>query len=163
MDTTPARIREYLNYDPVTGLLTHVKRPGRLRRGEPATKVDSHGYLKVTIDKRSYKAHRVVWAHVHGEWPAAEIDHINGDRADNRLVNLRLAVHSENGQNRRKASNNRSGITGVSRKGKRWRAQIGAAGKKVHLGVFDSPEEAAAAYADAKRELHPFEPEPLGG
>lgn len=96
----------------------------------------------------------------YGAWPDGEIDHINGDRKDNRLENLRLATSSENKQNIGLKSNNRSGFTGVSwfAAAKKWRADITIAGKMRHLGRFDTPEAAAEAYAKAKAELHTFNP-----
>lgn len=160
MELTADRVREYLIYDPDTGMLIHRVRPGRMRKGQPATRRDNYGYLNVSIDGRSYKAHRIAWLYVHGRWPTEQLDHINGVRDDNRIENLREAGYQENGQNRAVQRNSTSGHHGVcwiAAKG-RWRAQIARAGKRYHLGYFDTAIEASQAYANAKAELHAFQP-----
>lgn len=100
-------------------------------------------------------AHQLAWLLSHDEWPPRNIDHIDMDRANNRLSNLRLATPSQNGANRGRQKNNSSGLKGVAwNKGaKRWRAQIKANGKRRHLGYFDTAEEAHAAYQEAAASL----------
>ena len=115
------------------------------------------GYRLVRVNGKLLRAHRIVWAIVKGDVPD-EIDHINGDRADNRIENLRRASRSENNQNRGTASNNTSGFIGVSfekTRGK-WSAKIQAFGRAFHLGRFNSAEDAAAAYEAAKSNIHKF-------
>jgi hypothetical protein len=154
---------ELFDYDPQTGTLRHgLRRPPRFRRGEIATRKDSHGYLNVSVRGQSHKAHRIVWFLERGEWPQDELDHINGKRDDNRIGNLRAATHLENSQNRTAQANNKSGFLGVSWKASRgkWRAQITADGKKHMLGYFDTAEDASRAYLEAKERLHGFQPAP---
>ena len=113
------------------------------------------GYLCGNIFARRHQAHRVLWALVFGEWPPFDIDHINGNRADNRIVNLRAVTRSGNCKNMKKAKNNTSGYTGVywaSDRGK-WRAEIASDGVKVKLGAFFTLEEAIAAREKAAIEL----------
>lgn len=109
------------------------------------------GYLAGKVMGVKLNAHRVIWALVHGEWPVHEIDHINCDKTDNRISNLRLATASENARNRPTYSNNSSGFKGVSwnRQAMKWTAGIRLDGKRKHLGYFDGVEDAALAYAEA--------------
>lgn len=159
MTLTAERLRELLHYNKATGDFTwRVCSNGYTRAGYIAGHMTKCGYWNIQIDRRKYCAHRVAWLYVYGEWPKVQIDHINGRRLDNRWCNLRLATQSENNQNQRAAnSRNKCGFLGVSRHGPRWRANIGINGHKKHIGVFDTPELAHAAYLAAKARLHPFQ------
>jgi len=112
---------------------------------------ESHreGYLRIRIFDKAYLAHRLVWLYHKGAWPTGEVDHINGNRSDNRIENLRDVPKIENARNRRPSAANTSGITGVHRVGKKWRARICVNGKCISLGNFDTIEDAAAARAVA--------------
>lgn len=107
-------------------------------------------------------AHRLAWLLHYGSWPSRHIDHINGDRADNRIANLRECDDAENQQNLRAATAaSKSGLLGVTtrtyRNGAvRYAASIQVDGTKRYLGVYGTPEEAHSAYRAAKRQLHPF-------
>lgn len=156
---TAERLRKLLDYSPETGEFRW--RFGR--RGVSAARVtwspDSYGYYQISVDGRTYKAHRLAWLYVHGAWPPDQIDHINGIRGDNRIVNLREATRAENQGNQRKArSDNKTGLLGVFRAGgsSKFRAQICLRGNKLHIGYFSTAEEAHQAYLAAKRELHTF-------
>lgn len=110
-----------------------------------------HGYVILMFRKRNYRAHRIGWALTHGKWPAMDIDHINGNRADNRLANLREINDLGNQQNRTKFSK----FPGSSVSSKNtFRASIWSGGKQHRLGYFKTREEAARAYLKAKAELH---------
>jgi hypothetical protein len=134
-----------------------------------AGSLNSEGYFQITLTvpsgrPRHPKAHRIIYALTHGHWPPEQLDHENGVRSENLLGNLHPASNAQNGQNRKTNRNNRSGFPGVSwdkRRGK-WGASIGVDSRDVHLGRFDTPETAYAAYLIAKRELHPFAPTPRG-
>ena len=154
------RIREALEYEPDTGLLRWRIRVSRnIFAGSIAGANANDGYIQVRLDKRSYKAHRLAWAIIYGEHPKYAIDHINGDRADNRICNLREAPGSLNRENLKKAAGNgtRSGLLGVvwSHQRRRWRASIATKGKRYYLGDFLDKYEAHEAYVQAKRRLHP--------
>lgn len=153
---TQARVKELLEYNPLTGLFTRkVTRPGSARVGSVAGGKTSTGYIRIKIDDVEYMAHRLVWLYVYGHFPSNQIDHINCIRNDNRLLNLRAVTYSENGQNQRKAqSDNKIGLLGVSLLDGRWRASIRVNGKNIHLGKYPTPELAHAAYISAKRKLH---------
>lgn len=146
--------RQLLDYDPETGyLMWRVPRRG-VRPDRLAGCPRRNGYAFVFVDGKFYLAHRVAWAVHTGSWPSANIDHVNGVKSDNRWVNLRLATTVENGRNRGAPSNNTSGFKGVSRNKKRWASSIYISRRKVHLGTFDTPEEAHAAYCKAASEHH---------
>jgi hypothetical protein len=115
---------------------------------EAFTADNGKGYRTGQVLGKSLKAHRVIWAIAHGQWPAEEIDHVNGVRSDNRLVNLREATSSENGWNTSSYSNNTSGFKGVSwdRKNHKWVANIRHLGKQWRIGSFSSALEAHKAY-----------------
>jgi hypothetical protein len=153
---TLERIREVMDYDPATGVfIRKVKTGPRHEVGERADKNLDNGYLRIGLDGRKLLAHRVAWLYVHGAWPKGFIDHINGDRSDNRIANLRAANHRINAENQVRAhATNRSGILGVYKFRDHWRARITSRGKVYNLGEFDSQKEAFAAYVTAKRLLH---------
>ncbi|CAH2910812.1 MAG: hypothetical protein CPSOU_1855 [uncultured Paraburkholderia sp.] len=142
-----AYFRHLFTYDPETGSLrwNHGKKRGKL-----VDSVTGKGYFSVQIGRRTRVAHRIAWAIHYGEMPLLQIDHVNGDKLDNRLENLRLANNIEN--NRSKRLNSRKSLTGYkgvySRYGK-FEAKIGVQGKSLNLGVFPTPDEAAHAYNKA--------------
>lgn len=151
-------VRSLLDYDAETGVLRWRVSRGRASAGKIAGCVNKDGYLGISIKQTSLVVHRVIWLHVHGAWPTYQIDHINGNKLDNRLVNLRDVPPDINSQNRTVAhTDSKSGILGVRwhPRDKRWIAQISAHGKWHHLGMFLTAEEAQAAYLDAKQRLHP--------
>ena len=161
---TLERARELLTLDTSTGHLfwTALASMGR-RKGQRAGSHHKAGYRQIKIDGVFYLEHRVVWLLAHGAWPELPIDHIDGDRANNRPVNLRLATTTQNAQNQRRAptSNKSSGLLGVvwekgtpGRRRGRWCAQIRVDGVLHRLGRFDDKDEAHAAYLSAKRRLH---------
>lgn len=152
------RLREVLHYDADTGHFTWLVSHPRVRSGDSAGCINHDGYICIRIDGSSYMAHRLAWLYMTGEWPAGDIDHKYGIRNDNRWSELRVADHVKNGQNQRKAQkHNKCGLLGVYARYGRWRATIRVAGKGKHLGCFDTPAEAHAAYLAAKAGLHPFQ------
>jgi hypothetical protein len=157
-DLTAQRLRELLSYNPETGAFTwKVANGSRAKVGAVAGTTNYHGYVLISFCGKQRPAHRMAWLYMHGEWPAQDIDHINGDRADNRISNLRCVSRSVNMQNQRKPrSNNNSGLLGVSWVASRqlWVAQINIFGKQTHLGRFRDKDEAHEAYLAAKRQLH---------
>lgn len=121
---------------------------------KPAMTADcGNGYRQGSIFGVNIRAHRVAWALVHGYWPET-IDHINGNRSDNRLVNLRACTQAENVRNCPVRKHNRLGVKGVQKWGNKFTASIRLNGKVNRLGTFETIAEAAAAYAKASAELH---------
>lgn len=153
------RVRSLLDYDESSGILRWRTRRSNMAAGSVAGTLDGRGYRIIRIDGAYQKAHRVVWLYVHGSWPELEIDHINGDRDDNRIANLRQATVSENQQNRAKAQSNsatgRIGVSFLSRE-RRWVAQLCVGGRRVLYKTFRSEDQATEAYIAAKQEFHPF-------
>lgn len=149
--------RKYLDYDPATGVMRWKiwPRTGRPNGREVLT-TSAQGYRIVRIMGKQYRVHRVAWLMMYGKWPPELLDHANGNRTDNRLVNLREANRFENNRNRVTSQNNTSGFKGVTwhKYAKKWRAQIKAERKWRHLGYFDDAKEAYGAYCTAAKELH---------
>jgi hypothetical protein len=143
---TAEHLRELLEYDPVTGNFVWKVRHERVLAGAIAGGISSKGYRKIKIDGRAYSAHRLAWLYVYGEWPADQIDHINRQKADNRIANLRPATNAQNQANRLRRCDNNSGYRGVGHRGGRWQACIQLDGRNTCLGTFGTPEEASAAY-----------------
>lgn len=145
-----------LTYDPLTGLFTWNEQCGRVKKGQVAGTVKSNGYVQIRVRGRLYLAHRLAWLCVHGELPSLMIDHINQNKQDNRIANLRLANKSQNAQNTTAPKTNTSGYKGVSWSGNsnKWRACIKLNQVFKHLGYFDCKEKANAAYKSAAKQLH---------
>ena len=157
---TQDRVKELLDYCPESGEFFWKVSRRAVKAGDKAGKVNGRGYGTVGIDRKDYQSHRLAWLYVYGEWPDGCIDHVNGIRTDNRISNLRIASSAENAQNRRfSRAGSKCGLIGVAwhKQLQRWQAQIKLRGVTKYLGLFDSPEEANAAYLKAKAELHPFQ------
>lgn len=142
-----ATLTKHMSYDPVTGVFTWVlPTTRRVRTGSVVGSDHSAGYLSTRLFGKHYYLHVLAWFYVHRVWPSVLIDHINGNRKDNRLANLREATFSQNAANGKKHSDNLSGFKGVRKMNSSYQARIYVDGKHIHIGTFDSPEEAASAY-----------------
>jgi hypothetical protein len=156
-DFTIDELRSAIGYDPDTGVFTRKAAYGRAKAGAVLGTKMRTGYLSVCFKGQSFKAHRLAWFYVHGVMPSSPIDHVNGDRTDNRIENLRCGGFATNNQNRLKPQrNNTSGFLGVgwSKTSKKWKAQITVDNQTKHLGHYNTPEEAHEAYLAAKRKYH---------
>lgn len=144
---TQARLKELLHYDPETGRFTRRVSRGGYAVGSRAGTTTGRGYLILCVDRKCYLAHRLAFLYMTGSWPPAEVDHINRDPSDNRWENLRLATRQENSWNIGLRGDNTSGHRGVSwdKENEKWQARGARDGRRVHLGRFESLEEAAAA------------------
>lgn len=175
---SPETLRRLLSYDAETGLLTWKARAeeffkagrysaaraaaswNKKHAGKPAfTAHDAHGYLFGRILGANYKAHRVAWTIVHGEWPSDQIDHTNHIRDDNRLVNLRSVRKSDNCKNISLRSDNSTGANGVylNKRNGKFYAQAKVHGRTLSLGTYRTIQEARVARDAADRTLgfHP--------
>lgn len=154
----PAGLEKVFGYDPLTGDLHWlIHRPNKgIKPGDIAGNIQKTGYRRLEHMENSMLAHRIAWLLYYGEEPNM-IDHINGNRADNRIENLRSVTPRVNSQNRRRPQKDtRSGFLGVdqARGTKNWRASIQTDGKRVRLGSYETREEAYAAYVAAKQKYH---------
>lgn len=162
MTISAERLRSVVSYDPQTGeFVRTVRLANRHQVGDRAdfavTAGPMTGYRRLSLDSKRFLAHRCAWLFVHGAWPEGEVDHINGDKSDNRIANLRIAVDGVNQENqRRPRKDNRSGFLGVQfhKQNGNWVARIQHQRRTIHIGCFDSPELAHQAYVEAKRKLH---------
>ncbi len=157
MTLTAEQLKTTLDYDVETGVFTWKIRPSKaVKAGDVAGCVEKRiGYITIGIAGRIYKAHRLAWLYTHGEWPKGLIDHINGNKADNRICNLRDVFADGNSQNVRKPNvRNKSGFMGVIWFQNKWRASMSVNGKSKWLGDYSTPEEAHQVYLEAKRKYH---------
>lgn len=155
---TQDRLRQVLAYDPDTGLFTWlVTLNARGPKGRIAGSVHPDGYRRINIDGKGYPAHWLAYFYTNNEWPEEHLDHINGERSDNRIVNLRPCTRRQNQQNKILPKNKYA--PGVMRfqNGKFGVNIQNSAGVRIYLGRFNTPEEASAAYMEAKRLHHPFD------
>lgn len=152
-----ATLKQLLSYDNDTGLFTWIAKPNRnIRVGSLAGTVRKNGYLQIRLNKQSYLAHRLAWLYIYGKFPTMCLDHINGDKQDNRLCNLRTVTVAENRQNQHSAQiNSKTGILGVCIFRGRYRASIYENKRYKWLGDYDSPEEAKRVYNTARKVYYP--------
>ena len=151
-------LRELLHFNPKSGVFTRRVLPIRnqVRVGDIAGTNYWRGYRAIRVAGRIYKAHRLAWLYVTGEWPKSRLDHINRDPSDNRFCNLREDTRAQNAVNSCVKSTSASGVKGAfarlhpTHRGKPWTSAIGGR----HLGSFDTPGEAALAHATAAYGLY---------
>ena len=153
-------LKECLHYDPESGVFTWLVRPAShfksvrscnsfnaRHSGVIISSVNTSGYMTVRINNNLYRLHRLAWLYMKGVFPKVAIDHIKHFRADNRFKSLRSVSNSENGKNKSKHKNNKSGFTGVywSKQKQKWFSSIRVEYKQIHLGFFDDKQEAISA------------------
>ena len=154
-------VMERLSYDSRTGLFKWKSRAAsNVPKGAKAGTLEkSSGYVRIKISGRKYRAHRLAWLIVYGSFPPDQIDHINGIRHDNRIINLRAVTHAENSRNRALDIRNKSGYTGITynKENNKWLARIGGTDKRVNLGHFENLEDAVEArrIAEINYNYHP--------
>lgn len=148
------KLRTFLNYDHETGVFTwKVQSSDRMPIGSKAGSLHNrYGYLYIQIDKQRFRAHRLAWLYVHGVMPTNHIDHINRNRSDNRIVNLRDCLPANNSKNQTVRKKNKTGILGVGfcKTRRKFYSDIGVGSKTIHLGRFDTLEEAAIVRKEAE-------------
>lgn len=155
---TRDRALELVRYDPETGLFAWAVARGRngnrVRAGEPAGSPDGSGYIRVTVDGVKHRAHRLAFLLMTGDMPA-QVDHINGERSDNRWCNLRAADATVNARNAAKRRDGKNPATGVRLHPsyRKWEARCSLGGKYRTIGFFDTAAEAIAARAVANAAL----------
>ena len=181
-DITAEQARQLLDYRAETGeliwkvraleMFAHCKHPARACAvwnakfgGAIAGCAREDDYWVVRIINRLYLGHRIIWLIVYGEWPQDELDHRFGVEKGDKIDNLRPATRSQNMQNCKMRSDNKSGHIGVSwsKAASKWGARIKIGNRYTHLGLFDDPKDASLAYLEAKKKHHPFQPVPREG
>lgn len=155
MTITQEELKKILNYDPDTGEFVWRINICNVRTGDVAGNVAKSGtkiYRFIMINYKNYRAHRLAWLYVHGEFPENHIDHIDGNGCNNKLQNIRQVTRFQNQKNMRRSSSNKSGVTGVYfRKDTRaWCVQITANLKKITIGCFNNIFDAVCARKNAE-------------
>ena len=149
-ELTAQKLRELLDYNPETGVFVRKIGVATTNAGDVVGS-NVNGYLSVKIKNKPYYLHRLAWLYVYGEFPSGEIDHINRNKKDNKIDNLRNVTRQQNTQNRTVTS----GVFQTKNK-RRWRARISVSNKTINIGTFETKELALAEYKKAKKLYHPF-------
>lgn len=147
-------LRRLLRYDPLSGRFAWAEPRQGLGLGRAVGHLDRKGYVRIKVDGVAYLAHRLAFLYMAGQWPTEQVDHIDGDRANNRWVNLREATNSQNQCNRPRRRTNKSGFKGVHKRRYGYRAEIWGNGRLINLGSFASAEAAHRAYVAAAKQYH---------
>lgn len=154
---TYEELAEVLTYCPDTGIFRwNVDKGSRALKGSIAGTITPDGYVSISVNGRIYRAHRLAWLYCFREWPKDVIDHVNGNRSDNTLDNLREATKVQNSYNIKAHKDSGTGVKGVyyNKANQNYRAQIRYSGRTISLGSFKTLEEAAEAYNKKALEIH---------
>lgn len=163
MTITSKQLRELLTYDPDTGVFTRrvdvkggaTKGFTNAKAGSVAGGINNLGYVRISVDGKRYLAHRLAFLYMTGEWPSNEVDHRDGNPSNNAWANLRAASHAENMRNGKARKHNSLGIKGVRRTATgAYSARITINRETLYLGTYTTPDEAAAIYALAAKDVH---------
>lgn len=159
-NVTQEELKNVLSYDPETGDFVWLISPAsHVKIGRLAGRIGANGYRVIKYNRRDYGSHRLAWLYMTGEFPQNQIDHIDGDPLNNRIVNLRDVDRTQNQRNRRRNRNNKSGITGVSwhKSLGQWQSDTKDNGATIHLGCFKDFFEACCARKSANNRygFHP--------
>lgn len=149
--------RKWFDYSPETGKFTRLTRRGKSKAGSELTGTKSHGYLRAILNGKSCALHRLAFLWMTGAWPAGDVDHIDGNRENNRWSNLRDVDRSTNLENIKSAKSNNKGtglLGAYPHKSGRFYSRIQVRGSDGYLGMFDTAQEAHSAYVKAKRDMH---------
>lgn len=145
-------IESRVRYDSSTGKFYRKTSGGRFKEGEETGWINTQGYRCLSFLGREFLAHRVAWFLTHKVWPK-EIDHINGDRSDNRIINLREVTSAQNKWNTGVKNTNKTGFRNVYKHLDKYRSRFMYNGHMIEGGVFDTPEEAFLAISKLRNDL----------
>ena len=153
---TQSELKELLHYDPDTGIFTWCCRKQGVTLGNRVGYLTREGYLRITLKQKHYLTHRLAWLYMYGGWPSLSLDHVNRNRIDNRIDNLREVTFYQNGQNSNLSSANTSGFKGVSwyARDKSWEVQIAFNGMRKFIGRFTDINVAISARKQAEEQYH---------
>lgn len=146
---TQTELKNIINYNPETGQFTWLVSCGSVKKGDKAKVNHSEGYITIVIAKKKYKAHRLAYFYMTGKMPSNDMDHLNGNRADNRWSNLRAATRKENAKNKRLRKDSKSGVHGVTLQKGKWHSRI----ENKHLCVSYDKFEAICVRKSAENKL----------
>lgn len=144
---TQELLKQHVTYDKLTGNFTRLK----YKAGKGFDHVNDQGYIIAFLLGKKWRAHHLAWLYEYGSLPTGQLDHINGVRTDNRIENLREVTSQENSKNAKLYTTNSTGFRGTGRSGKGYRAFITVSYKSIHLGCFQTLEEAIAARLKAEK------------
>lgn len=152
---TQERLRQLFHYDSMTGVFTRIQTNRIDRLNKPAGAPNTKGHIQIKVDGKLYVAHRLAWLYVYGTFPNDQLDHINGIKSDNRMINIREATNKQNQENVPLQSNNTSGYRGVSfdKQHQKFRAYICHNHTLIHLGLFRTAEQAGQVARSARDKL----------
>ena len=154
-ELTQNELKRLLHYDPQCGVFTWITGPANRRDLDGSVTAKKGKRPRVRINDTLYRASRLAWFYMTGEWPNGLVDHKDGNPSNNQWMNLRIATATINTQNQRRAhTDNKTGLLGVHPKRNKFTAQITAGDRRVTLGSFATPKEAHVAYITAKRMIH---------
>lgn len=156
---TQIKLKEMLDYDQETGLFKwRTRKANAVFPGDAAGCLNNFGYVRIGIGRKSYMAHRLAWLYCYGEWPETMIDHVNGNKSDNRITNLRKATRSQNTLNTKTHRNQTSKIRGVDwvKNRKKWMVRIQIEGARKTIGLFSSLDDAIKARKEAEKLIFPW-------
>ncbi len=158
MTLTQGRLKELLHYDKMTGFFYWLDtRHNGAKVGSVAGGVsrgERDGYWRIRVDGKKYRAHRLAFVYMTGNWPQGLVDHKDGSKVNNAWRNLRQASNGQNKANGKAYRNNVVGLKGVTAKGKKFQARIRKNNELVHLGTFETALAAHEAYRFAAKQLH---------
>lgn len=145
-------LKSIVYYDKQSGLFFKKNKNNEFKK---TGSISKNGYVVIRIDKKTFYGHRLAWFYLNQCFPIGDIDHIDGNKSNNSIENLREVNRSVNMQNMKKAKiNNKCGLLGVGKKGDKFRARIKINGKQISIGIFDTAQEAHLAYLNEKRKHH---------
>lgn len=151
---TQTELKRLLNYNSETGIFTWELDRRRIMAGYTAGTLKNSGYIHIVVNYKPYMAHRLAWLYITGIFPINQLDHINGNRNDNRFCNLREATNNQNQYNSVVSKNNKLRIKGVSKQGNKYQARARINYKEHYLGLYKTPEEASNAYLVFTKKHH---------
>jgi len=156
MEITQKQLKKLLNYNKATGVFTWLNTRRGAQINSIAGTLDFGGYVRIQINKKVYKAHRLAWVYIYGVSPKKEIDHINGNKKDNRICNLRDVSTSENSKNSKLYCTNTSGVVGITynKISMKWIAQITVNYKNIRLGTFKNKKDAIESRTQANQKYN---------